>query len=593
MMRIGRSHLRAFVALVVAVTLVLASASTGLAFSHYGSVVLGDLPSEFYTFDGNSTHQVIGGHDLTGSVPYCSDTPITGDAQSACGDGSNFFTMSGSSGFTAAGSQTVEFWAKATDHGTTQTIFYAYNSSGCPRLEITIDSGQVQAGYSGCGPNMGGVSIPDNGWHMWDAVYSTGTYAVYLDGVLSSVHGTWSGLAAFAATDHAGVCGRYVADRRCQSGTEVSNLSVYPAMLSGTQIAAHFAAAAGAPPHTLYVNPSYTRVAPGHMNEWTFQSTDASGNAVSGAPYSLVSSSPAGGVSACSPGGGGLICTVSTTTGVYTLTWADTLGNQATSTLYVPSPAAAFVIAPATCTSTVTSACDYIGHAYDSAGTEITDTDPWGPGTVPSGVTCVGSRNGAQQFFNCYSATIGTYTIPFVDGQGLTASATLVVGAGSNQQSCSGTDLGCWIGNLIGAVQNLASSIVNGFTSFLFVSSSGRSYLDLSIVTNGLVPSVACRSGQLPDHPDGVDCVPFPFSVPFDVLSVFALLNQTPSPPTWAVSFDYPGSPFGHLTASSTIDVTQILTPQVMTWVRDGELVLFVVGLAMSTWKFTQMMGVD
>src|SRR5947199_5490426 len=125
------------------------------------------------------------------------------------------------------------------------------------------------------------------------------------------------------------------------------------------------------------------------------------------------------------------VCTASTTSDVYTITWADSLWHQATTLLYVANLAASFVVLPVKCTTILTSSCNFQGFAYDKGGNDITGSDAWGPGTMPTNVTCNMTRHQGTDIAvaNCFASAVGTYAVPFTDTKGITFTATRVVGA--------------------------------------------------------------------------------------------------------------------------------------------------------------------
>jgi hypothetical protein len=271
--------------------------------------------------------------------------------------------------------------------------------------------------------------------------------------------------------------------------------------------------------------------------------------------------------------------------GNYTLTWADSLGHTATSSLFVHGFAASFSVAPTSCAATVNTQCSYQGRGSDASGTPI--NDPWGYGTLPTNVSCVMTRITNSDVLQalCSASVVGTYTIPFADAQGISVNAELVVGAASNPQACTGTDVSCWIGNLIGAVQNIAGSIVTGVYTFLYVSKAGKSFIDVSPLTAKIFPSVNCRSGQAPTAPDGIHCVPFPFSIPFDMMSmVTQLFGQSPVSPSFTARIYAPP----YVDVSQVVNLNYFLTDPFMSKVRDAEFIIFILAVVANTHKFVE-----
>jgi hypothetical protein len=198
----------------------------------------------------------------------------------------------------------------------------------------------------------------------------------------------------------------------------------------------------------------------------------------------------------------------------------------------------------------------------------------------------------AQDWFvKCSWSAAGTYTVTFTDIRGHVAQSTITVTAAAATAACS-TDiagLACILTQVWNSIQGLLAipgQIIGSLSALLTVSQTGKNYIDVAALGTGLVPGVTCRSGQTPTHPDGIRCLPFPISIPWDFIGVLSILDVTPTAPSITAHLVAPP-----INQAFTIDPTVILTSQVMTWVRGCELILFVVGLAIGTYRFVQAWG--
>jgi hypothetical protein len=175
----------------------------------------------------------------------------------------------------------------------------------------------------------------------------------------------------------------------------------------------------------------------------------------------------------------------------------------------------------------------------------------------------------------------------------------MVVGAVVTSAACGtvsigGTtwpDLGCWlqqVWNSIVALGQIPGQIVEGIYNLFYVSKSGKSYIDFAVLGNALIPGVACRSGQSVNHPDGVHCLPFPFSIANDVLQVVSIADVAPTSPVLTAHLHVPP-----VDETFSIDPTVVLTATLMGYVRGVELVLFVVALGAGTYRIVQALDVN
>jgi hypothetical protein len=196
---------------------------------------------------------------------------------------------------------------------------------------------------------------------------------------------------------------------------------------------------------------------------------------------------------------------------------------------------------------------------------------------------------------SCSWDTAGTYTLTAHDSYGFTDLKLVTISDASAATTCGSTDLGCWLNQLWDSITQLAQipgQIIDGFIHFLLVSPTGKSYFDTSSMTStSLLPTVDCRSGQTPTAPDGVHCLPFPFSIPYDASNIVSVIDVTPTAPSFTLSWDFHflGST---IHTSHDFDVSALLTDTIMGYVRGAELVIFILGTAFGTWRILQMVGV-
>jgi hypothetical protein len=272
--------------------------------------------------------------------------------------------------------------------------------------------------------------------------------------------------------------------------------------------------------------------------------------------------------------------------GIYTATFCD--GSLCgDGHLFVLGTATRFDVIPHTVAVDTAQKGSFRGVAFDATGNDISSLDGFSAFDVPGGVTCDGMVSSSHSV-SCFSSTPGSYSIGFSDAAGLTAYGTLEVSTATNALGCSFdfSDVGCWVATVWGTLTTLPGEIAGALYSVLFVSQTGPSYLDLSGLTGAIVPSMDCREGQLATAPDEVHCVAFPFSIPFDLAAVAGIFDVTPTPPSLEMHLYVPP-----IDVTEAIPLDTWLTDDVMTWVRDAELVLFVVGLAVGTYRWVQASG--
>lgn len=606
-------------AAILSTILVVVSAAPAFAY-HYSDVVLADLPLSYLRADAGSGSSVVDA--AGGSSASCTSSglwestgtgPVTGATSWLKGDDSNY-CWKGSIGGAGLSSWSVEAWIRVTSGGSHGEWALGFDGTDTSSNTQGVSLGGDSSGFSafdfwqGTGPScsFSSLSYTVNSSAPWahiayvhtistDKLYYNGTQCASQSASGHTLNG--SGICAVGIAGGVGGCSGNGFDH-LESGWRVAQGAIYGFALSAGQVATHYAAQSALPAATLTVSPANAQVRAGHAIEFVYTSTDSSGAVTDGSPYTLLSSTPSGVCTTLTPvgAGNGQLCTATSTTGVYTLHWGDSIGNHATTFLNVVGLAASFAVLPKSCTTTIGGACNFQGFASDASGNDITNTDAWGvSGSLPAHVTCTATRAPGTDtaIENCWADTTGTYTLTFSDDQGIPASVTLIVGAASNQQSCGATDVGCWISNLVGAVTSLPGDIVTALFNLFFTSQGGPSYLDFTPLTNEIIPTTSCRSGQSPTAPDGVNCIAFPFSIPTDIGAIFDIFNATPSAPTLTLAWDFPLWTGTTLHETGTIDPTVVLTNTTMGYVRDAELVLFIIGTALGTWRLLQLVGVD
>jgi hypothetical protein len=87
-------------------------------------------------------------------------------------------------------------------------------------------------------------------------------------------------------------------------------------------------------------------------------------------------------------------------------------------------------------------------------------------------------------------------------------------------------------------------------------------------------------------------CYAFPFSIPSDLGVIVALLNATATAPTMDIHWDFPLWTGTTLHETGTVDPRVVLTDTTMMYVRDIELVMFIIGTAFGTWRIMEIIGV-
>jgi hypothetical protein len=251
-------------------------------------------------------------------------------------------------------------------------------------------------------------------------------------------------------------------------------------------------------------------------------------------------------------------------------------------------------MSPTTANTVVGSTIRFHSYSADASGNETSRADPIGFfSSSPSGVICNGPYSEAtDQAMDCGANAAGSYVVTFQDGSGLFAAVTLTVSAAAASTACnSGNfagDAACYLQNLFTAALNLPGALLQGLYDMAFVSKSGRSSIDFSVL-NGLYPSVACRSGQAPTLPAIGRCMPFPFSIPFDVVLILEqFLTQSAVAPTVPYDFNMTVRGVHLINYHGVIILSDVLTDDFMSMVRNVELALFIIVFVMQTKRFME-----
>jgi hypothetical protein len=280
-------------------------------------------------------------------------------------------------------------------------------------------------------------------------------------------------------------------------------------------------------------------------------------------------------------------------------------------TFNVYSPPNTLGVTPATATVPLGVTQKYTGIGVTSDGTQLPDNIT---ATPPANVTC--TQEAAHPSIDDCSATVaGTYIITFTDTYGNTTTAALVgsaagaTGVGNTPPSCSwpaqnadlatvGNDLqalACYLGQMVNYIFNLPGNIA----VFFFGDGTG-SGVNFLILTQQLIPSGACRTGQAPTAPDGVNCVSFPFSIPFDVYNIYNFFNVTPVVPDLGGQMTFT---FGNITIHPTMSLNLgtygdahiggiFGNTSVMDIFKAGEVLSLIISLGWATGKVLNVFGI-
>lgn len=571
----------------------------------------------FWTLDG-TTSEFLSGHPLTqmagaafcvplGGAPWGSST-----TQVFCPDGSGYLTFG--PGLVTQANTSLEFSYKSTATTPLQYLFSASGACG-GNNEAQVNAGDFTPGYDGCGPDGFHYHIPDSNWHLYDVVWLTTGIQTWVDGTLIATQAGSFPYTGYIPGGGGGAIGARVGcgscpDRIMPLHSYIGEVSAYSIALGSSAITSHYTAWTVPPatPNTMTMDPNSFSLVKGQHILTTLNSYDSAGSSMtSGDSFSYVGATADGstvlvpGVMTCALQIGytnKFVCS-GDTQGSYSIQFADTHGLSVSGHVVISGPVQSFAILPSEASFFAGGNVTFRNSSTDAAGNDVSRSDGWNFQTpLPVGVTCNPAVNEpATIAITCFSDTTGAYVLTAVDSFGIPALVNLKVAGAGNASSvtCASDPLGgtiCWLSQVWKAVSRIPADLVAGFYNMLFVSSSGRSFVDLRPITANLWPQMNCRSGQSPTASDGIHCYSFPFSVPSDVGSMLGLVNQTPSAPTISVAWDFPLWTGTVLHEAATVDPRVLLTDTTMTYVRDIELFLFIIGCAFGTWRLLQLVGV-
>ncbi len=449
---------------------------------------------------------------------------------------------------------------------------------------------------SGCGPTHSGAgSFTDTTqWHMWAVTISGTTANFYYDGTADGSAVTLSaGFTAFSSAN--GLVGA-----SWVNGDYLTALVSRWALFNGTALSSGnvatlygFSAGAG-PASTLNMTPYTQYASTGKATSWNVQATDSLGNPTS-ATISSVSTIPGGGLSGCTQSGTTETCTAGPI-GSYLVTFTAASGaSESFMPLLVVGSTSRFELASNGSGVAVGVTFTVWDVAFDSAGTNISAADSWTL-TVPSGASCgTGYNTGTQFAYDCHLTSAGSVAFLGTDQYGYQATVTVTEAAApaASTVSCNtgnfASDAVCWLQQVVSTIITLPGQMARQVVDFLFVSQTGKSYVDFSAVLSSLLPGVSCRSGQAPTHPDGVHCLPFPLSTPFDVYNIASFIFGV-SPVAPSLTFTVHAAPLSAW--SATVDPAFMLSSSLMDKIRGVEYVVFLVALGWATGEALKLFGV-
>jgi hypothetical protein len=494
-----------------------------------------------------------------------------------------------------------------------------YGSCPCEQVSVDVANELCMRGTGGnvCTPPFGSSAgfADSTTWHMWTITNSASETCFYGDAALIG--------ACVAGSYHAAFTSNFSTIARAESWTgtplygNIARLGIWGAhTLTPTEITNLFTASAGLPPAHLQITPGYAVFGTDRPVTFTVASISSTGtDTTSGDSFTVHSAGASGitcrGLAISTPVAliGSTINCQGTTPGTYILDWTNSTSLVSHTLFKLVSPTARFELyghgVPGSPQPVVGQLYTVSGQAVDANFVDISGTDPWTFDATPAHLSCTGPNSILAPGFAtiaayegvCVADAPGTYTIAAHDQQGFPATLIITwVGAPVASIVCGSTDIGCYltqIWNSLGALANIPGDIVRGVYALFFVSTSGVSFINLDPLSNAAWPQITCRSGQTPTAPDAIHCYAFPFSVPSDVGAMLDLVNATPSAPVLALVWDFPLWTGTVLHETASIDPRVVLTDQTMTYVRDAELFLFIIGCAMGTWRILQLVGVN
>jgi hypothetical protein len=605
------------VALLIAASLVLMSASDALAYS-YGSAVLADSPSGYNPADegaGTSVANSAGGPGLTCSAAsWDGSGMVAGSSARLKGNGAAYCATIGTAGEPMGRGTSVELWVASSASTAPHPVLFQYGtwSGQFSNQSVTLHAGgvskaigwDVTATASGvevagtCTTGAAGVPAVDDGLpHMIDLVESASDTRMYVDAVLC---GTYSAAQTIASWYCVAVLGKtgVNGDGSCSSavdamasGSYAGQFSWYASALSASQVTGHFSASAALPPAHLYASPVSARITVGQTVTYTFQATDALGHdATTGDHFFFDGTGTVVPLLSCGASSGALVVCTSLATGSglphfhddHALTWTGVLGVvDVSSTFYLSSPDRLSV--PVGQSITVR------GNAYDSRGTDISEADIFTIAALAN-QTCIGPTDDFRLHavtFQCSWSAAGTYMVTATDESGITAQLRVVVNGAAASAACTSTDLGCYLTQIWNAVTGLPIAIVGGiayelghptcfYGSFGLIDAAGHVTCPTTITLDAFryIAVGTCPAGVTPTGPGGVGCWPFPFSVPWDMSRAISTIVVAPEAPSLPVSWVI----FGH-TYTFSISIGLLYTATIAGFVRKCELALLVIAI--------------
>jgi len=248
----------ALLGVIIAAVVVVAGLRPAHAAS-YSQTIVGDAPSFYYRLDetgGPTLADSSGnGHNAAygSGISFSQSGALAGDSDTAVAPNGNIggTYSSGSGEPTGSAARTVEGWVRTVEDGNNQDVV-SWGSQNTTRGAFSLTLGVTGSGTGGyIGEQVGSndqwwhspQSFKDGNWHLFDVTYDGNvTLTAYLDGQslgtqsLSAPLNTQS-----SALDIGGSvwCG---CDAIRNTSNGLDEVAVYPTALSGTQVAAHFAA---------------------------------------------------------------------------------------------------------------------------------------------------------------------------------------------------------------------------------------------------------------------------------------------------------------------------------------------------------------
>lgn len=226
----------------------------------YQSEVLADSPYLYFPFDETSgtTLDNLGslGTDatITGSL-VVNEPPAANIPGKSVRTTHNTQSYASLSGVVLPNEFTIEFWFKRENTFTGTNDLVELFVSGSTIFKIVTDNTGF---FNMVNPDIGDFSssgISDGNWHhiVLTASESTSTSKLYIDGTLVQTS-SWSTLSNTSGTF-------YIGDRSAGTGNRqhwLDELALYPSVLSGTRIAAHYTAATASVTNINVVPPAIT-----------------------------------------------------------------------------------------------------------------------------------------------------------------------------------------------------------------------------------------------------------------------------------------------------------------------------------------------